>query len=78
MAHLPIPLELTKISGVTRKGRGIFGFSQHQLKKKNIWPVLFVVSYQIGRYFTFEGGNVQFILSLRNATSNTCGFIGHP
>jgi hypothetical protein len=45
MAHLPIPLELTKISGVTRKGRGIFGFSQHQLKKRTsgLLFLLFIV-----------------------------------
>ena len=74
MAHLLIPLELTKISRVTRKTRGSLVFPASAEKRTQSGLFFFVVYYQIGRYFTFEGGNVQFILSPSKHTTdlNTC------
>jgi hypothetical protein len=61
MAHLFIPMELTKNWRDDEKkwGRPIFpGIGE---KRRHLWPVLFCL-LSIRRYFTFDGRNVQFIL----------------
>jgi hypothetical protein len=63
MAHLPIPLELTKNwRGDEKKFGDLWLFPASAEKRTQSGLFFFVVYYQIGRYFTFLGGNVQFIL----------------